>query len=88
MKVGLALATSAGILLAATARSDAQYYERPYYAPAPYYGGEYYAPPPPRYYREPRGYYGYGYNRGRRDNNPCPPYWTIQNGVCKPYRGY
>jgi hypothetical protein len=87
MKIILALAMSAGVLLAATARSDAQYYERPYYAPSPYYGGGYYAQPP-RYYREPRGYRGYGYNRGRREYNPCPPYWTIQNGVCKPYRGY
>jgi hypothetical protein len=33
---------------------------------------------------------GYGYYGGRRWNtwNGCPPYWTIQDGVCKPYRGY
>ena len=28
------------------------------------------------------GYYGgYGYN-------PCGPGWSVQDGVCKPYRGY
>ena len=40
---------------------------------------EYYAPPPPppRYYRGPY-----------RTFNGCPPRYTIQDGVCKPYRGY
>jgi hypothetical protein len=36
----------------------------------------------PRYYR--RGDYDRGYNRRTR----CPPNYTIQDGVCKPYRGY
>jgi hypothetical protein len=32
----------------------------------------------------PRRYYGYGYD----PNFGCPRYWTRQDGVCKPYRGY
>ena len=31
--------------------------------------------------------YGGGYHVGRRWNG-CPPNWTIQDGVCEPYRGY
>src|SRR5262245_24563192 len=39
------------------------------------------------------GYYGggvgYRYGGGRwRTWNGCPPNWTVQDGVCKPYRGY
>jgi hypothetical protein len=38
----------------------------------------------PRYYDYSPGYgpgyYGYG--------NGCPPNYTVQSGVCKPYRGY
>ena len=34
-----------------------------------------------RYYN----YYG-GYGGGWRTWNGCPPDWTIQGGVCKPYR--
>ena len=34
----------------------------------------------PRYY----DYYGGG---GSDTWNGCPPNWTIQGGVCKPYRG-
>jgi hypothetical protein len=37
----------------------------------------YYPPPPPP-----------GYYPPRRDRNPCPQNWTIQDGVCKPYRGF
>jgi len=33
----------------------------------------------PRYYDEGRGYYDYA---------PCPRGFTVQDGVCKPYRGY
>lgn len=39
---------------------------------------QYYYPPPP-----PPGY-GYG---GYPTWNGCPPNWTIQGGVCKPYQG-
>ena len=31
-----------------------------------------------------QGYYGGGWNTW----NGCPPRYTIQDGVCKPYRGY
>ncbi len=34
-----------------------------------------------RYYGGYGGYYG-----GWRTWNGCPPGWTIQGGVCKPYR--
>ena len=47
-----------------------------YYPPParpPYYGGGYY---------NGDGYYGGGTFNG------CPPRYTIQDGVCKPYRGY
>jgi hypothetical protein len=40
-----------------------------------YYHGYYYHRHYPRYY----GYYG-------RSGNGCPPGWTVQGGVCKPYR--
>jgi hypothetical protein len=45
----------------------------------------YYPPPaPPPYYGG--GYYnGGGYYGGYRD---CPRGYTVQDGVCKPYRGY
>lgn len=39
----------------------------------------YYAPPPAPYY---------GYRGGYNTWNGCPPNFTIQDGVCKPYRGY
>jgi len=66
-------------------------YVAPYVAPAypayaaPYYGYGYgygygyrgYAP----------RYYGGGYYRQQRWNG-CPRGFTVQDGVCKPYRGY
>jgi hypothetical protein len=53
--------------------------------PRPYYR-EYDGP---RYYRyEERGERGY-YRPGRyRTWNGCQPGWTVQDGRCKPYRGY
>jgi hypothetical protein len=42
-----------------------------------YYGGQPYAS---QYYRTPYGRY--------RTWNGCPPNYTIQDGQCKPYRGY
>jgi len=38
----------------------------------------------PRYY----GGYDYGYRGGYAPRNPCGPGWSVQDGVCKPYRGY
>ena len=36
----------------------------------------------------PRYGYGYGEYRPRRTWNGCPYGFTVQDGVCKPYRGY
>ncbi len=46
-------------------------------------GGRYYGPPPGSYYGGPGdpgngAYYGI---------TGCPPHYTVQDGVCKPYRG-
>jgi hypothetical protein len=43
-----------------------------------------------RYYdRQPYAYqYSRGYDGRYRTWNGCPPYYTIQDGQCKPYRGY
>jgi hypothetical protein len=43
------------------------------------YGGGYYG-----------GYGGYyrGYGGGYYGGSPCARGWTVQDGVCKPYRGY
>jgi len=38
----------------------------------------------PRYYDGGDRYYGRGYY----DYAPCPRGFTVQDGVCKPYRGY
>ena len=48
------------------------------YHPQPYYHGYYHHRQYPRYY----GYYG----GGGHTWNGCPPDWTVQGGVCKPYR--
>jgi hypothetical protein len=65
-------------------------------APAPPYYGSYryypdYDAPAPRYYRygPQYGERGYYYPPGRyRTWNGCQPGWTVQDGLCKPYRGY
>ena len=73
-------------------------YGRGYGPPPPGYGPGY-GPPPPGYgpgYGPPGPYYrsygggGGGYYRpGRfRTWNGCQPGWTVQDGLCKPYRGY
>jgi hypothetical protein len=42
-----------------------------------------------RHYRDYRYYDGsYAYSPGYRRWNGCPYGYTIQDGVCKPYRGY
>jgi hypothetical protein len=47
-------------------------HHRRYYRDYSYDGGPYAYAPAPRY----------------RTWNGCPPYYTIQDGRCKPYRGY
>lgn len=80
----LAVATLAGTASVASA----QWYGGGYYSGGyPYYRDRYRE----RYYDDDRYYrrrhhrhwrgYGYGYN-------PCGPGWSVQDGVCKPYRGY
>jgi hypothetical protein len=80
----LALAAlAAGMLAGTMGTAAAQYYDpgyrdyplsRDYDGPRPYY----------------RGYQREGYYRpGRyRTWNGCQPGWTVQDGLCKPYRGY
>jgi hypothetical protein len=66
-----------------------------YGGPPPYrrgYQPRYYPEGPRAYPVEPR-YYQYGeagyYRPGRyRTWNGCQPNWTVQDGLCKPYRGY
>jgi hypothetical protein len=42
-----------------------------------------------RYYGGPRYYdYDNNYGRGYYDYRSCPRGLTVQDGVCKPYRGY
>jgi hypothetical protein len=68
-------------------------------ASAQWYGGGYYYGGPDPYYRHryrERYYYGddyryYGgyYPPGRyRTWNGCQRGWTVQDGLCKPYRGF
>jgi hypothetical protein len=59
----------------------------PTYAPPP---APTYAPPPQAYYRSYRESGGRGYYRpGRYPSwNGCQRGWTVQDGLCKPYRGY
>ncbi|MFN3658560.1 MAG: hypothetical protein ACK4UO_15025 [Pseudolabrys sp.] len=50
-----------------------------------------YGPPPRRYYGRPDRYYGPPPRRERYSpprNGRCPAGHTIQDGLCKPYRGY
>jgi hypothetical protein len=68
--------------------------QQPYWGP----GAEYGEPGPRTYDEEPyyhRRYYDDGrYYRRRYEQrryrtwNGCPPHYTVQDGVCKPYRGY
>ena len=63
----------------------------PGYGPPPPGYGPGYGPPPGPYYRSYRGGGGGGgyYRPGRfRTWNGCQPGWTVQDGLCKPYRGY
>ena len=90
MKTTILVALSAAALCATVGVASAQGFyfgigPRPYYEPEPY-APRYYGAP--RYYRD---YGGRGYGGGyyQRRGYACPnPSWTVQDGVCKPYRGY
>lgn len=92
---------AAAAFVGTTGQASAQY-GGGYYGPGPYYGDRYrdrYYDDDGRYYR-PRGY-GYGGAIVGRDRygreqlyypvgpgGRCPRHYTIQDGLCKPYRGY
>ena len=73
-------------LLATAGAASAQYiYLGPGYGPqiGPVYDDD------RRYYRDRDYYEDRRYRReGYRTWNGCPPRYTIQDGVCKPYRGF
>jgi hypothetical protein len=84
-KLEVVLAVGAVISLAGPAAAQGIYFDLgPGPGPRPYYRDydepRYYGP---RYYRE-GGYY----RPGRfRTWNGCQQGWTVQDGLCKPYRG-
>ncbi|MGA8824470.1 MAG: hypothetical protein WB613_16760 [Pseudolabrys sp.] len=85
-KLALILLAAASLVGTAGAASAQWYGGGPYYGrPDPYYGDRYRAP-----YYDDRSYYRGGYYPpGRyRTWNGCQRGWTVQNGLCKPYRGY
>ena len=41
-----------------------------------------------RNYRRDNDDWRYRGRHHRRTANGCPPHYTVQDGVCKPYRGY
>ena len=87
-----ALALTAGAIVSVAGPSSAQgiYLDLgPNPGPRPYYR-DYYDEPRYRYREQygDRGERGY-YRPGRfRTFNGCQPGWTVQDGLCKPYRGY
>ena len=96
-KILISVFTAGAIISVLGAASAQQIYldfgPNPGYGPPP--PGYGYGPPPPGY-GQPGPYYrsyeggGRGYYRpGRfRTFNGCQPGWTVQDGLCKPYRGY
>lgn len=89
MRYGLIALAGAGVFGISVSAASAQvcgYDEAGEYRcvrPAPNYAPQY-QPAPPQY--DQGGYY---YPSAPQEpRNPCPPYWTMQSGRCKPYRGY
>ena len=85
----MAVGTSAPV------KAQYYYYPPPPPPPPPYYGGYgygcyyYYGHPVPYGYHGPYGD-GYGSNPDPHCTYAgcCPLGWTVQGGVCKPYRGW
>jgi hypothetical protein len=92
-RIVLCALTAAVLSSAATVAPAQQIYlnfGNPGYGPPPpgYYGPGY-GPPPGAYYRGYGDGYREGYRPGRyRTWNGCQPGFTVQDGRCKPYRGY
>ena len=93
LRVALAATLIGGAAAGCAARYEPAYVEQgtPYYGPPPYYPQA-----EPQYY-EPRGYRQYGqaeypqsgyYHPPGRYRNGCQPGYSVQDGACKPYRGY
>jgi|PersoiStandDraft_1058852.scaffolds.fasta_scaffold49686_2 Ni/Co efflux regulator RcnB len=84
MKFAL-LTLAAAALFATASAASAQYYGPGFGVQIePRYERDY---DEPRYYRRDRDDYR-NYDRRYRTRNGCPPRYTVQDGVCKPYRGY
>jgi hypothetical protein len=87
----LALVTFAALtVFAAAGTASAQYYYGPGYGPGiePRYRDDRNYQPNVQYYTQRPQTYGYDAPRRYRTWNGCPPGFTVQDGVCKPYRGY
>ena len=86
MKKLALLALVGAALFAATGAASAQYYGPGYgvYI-GPRYDRDY---DEPRYYRRDRERYRDYDRRYYHRASPCPRGYTVQDGVCKPYRGY
>lgn len=89
MKKLALLTVAAGALLVTAGAASAQvYYSGPGYGV--HIGPRYEESYQPRYYRrhyDQRRYYGER-RYVRRQVRRCPYMYTVQDGVCKPYRGY
>lgn len=88
-KLAFILLAAASLVGTAGVASAQWYGGGPYYGggPGPYYGDRYRERyyDDDRYYRGGRGYYPPG---RYRTWNGCQRGWTVQDGLCKPYRGY
>jgi hypothetical protein len=87
---GAALALAAIISLLGSAAAQGVYIDiGPGAGPRPYYRDYYGGYGGPRYYRYGEdGYRGYSRPGRFRTWNGCQPGFTVQDGRCKPYRGY
>ena len=82
------LTLAAATLFAAAGSASAQYYSGPGFSVqiGPRYDDDYQY----RHRHHHRYYSDYAREERhyRRRGNGCPPHYTVQDGVCKPYRGY
>jgi hypothetical protein len=91
-KAILAVCTIGALAVGPTASVRAQFPPQPppvyYPSPPPPPPPGYYPPPlpPPVYYPPPHRYRYYP--PSPRWRYGCPPHYTVQGGLCKPYRGY